>query len=84
MSITPLSRIFDLPLSVRATNCLMQENIIFIGDVIQHTASELRRFPGMDAATFAEIESALAPHGLAIGNPAANWPPVNIEEALAA
>ncbi len=84
MPVTPLSRIFDLGLSTRATNSLMTDNIIYVGDLVQKTVGELRQFPDMGVATVGEIEATLAPHGLRLGQPAPNWPPANIEAALAA
>lgn len=74
MNVSPLDRIFDLGLGNRAINCLKNDNITYIGDLVQKSASELRRTPNLGIATVAEIEAALAPHGLRLGAPLPNWP----------
>lgn len=76
MTISPLDRIFDLGLSARAINCLKNDNIIYIGDLVQKTAAELRRVPYLGISTVAEIEATLAPHGLKLGQTPDNWPDV--------
>lgn len=78
MTITPLSRTASLDLSFQAHTALVADNIVFVGDLLQKDRAEV------DPAVVAEIEAALAPHGLSLGTNDPSWPPQNIEAALAA
>jgi len=70
-SITDLSNflsrsIDDLELTVRSTNCLKGENIFHIGDLVQHTKSDLLKIPCLGKKSFNEIETVLASFGLSL------------------
>ena len=57
----------DLGLSVRSANCLKNENIIYIGDLIQISEKEMLRTPNLGRASLNEIKAALATIGLRLG-----------------
>jgi len=65
----------DLELTVRLVNCLKEENIYYIGDLIQRTEVELLKTPTLDRKALTEIKDVLASHGLSIGMRLENWPP---------
>jgi DNA-directed RNA polymerase alpha subunit len=84
MSITSLSKVDELPLSARAHRAVKNDNIIYIGDLIQTTRADLLCAPMTGPVTVNEIEAELAKHGLALGTFDPAWPPANLEAALAA
>ena len=53
-----------LNLTVRAVNCMKNDNIVFIGDLVRKTRDELSRQPNVGKKTIQVIESALAELGL--------------------
>lgn len=83
MPITSLSRVDILPLSHRAVRAVKQDNIVFVGDLIQKTRDELMQANMVGPVTADEIEAELAKHGLALGTFDPAWP-AKIELALAA
>lgn len=66
----------DLELTVRAANCLKAEQIIYIGDLVLRTESDLMKTPNLGRKSLTEIKSVLLSHGLALGMHIDNWPPV--------
>jgi DNA-directed RNA polymerase subunit alpha len=40
-----LKKVDELELSVRSANCLKNDNIVYIGDLIQKTEAEMLRYP---------------------------------------
>ena len=75
-----LRKVDELELSVRSANCLKNDNIVYIGDLIQKTESEMLRTPNFGRKSMNEIKEILAQMGLHLGMEAPNWPPENIEE----
>jgi DNA-directed RNA polymerase subunit alpha len=75
-----LKRVEELELSVRSANCLKNDNIIYIGDLIQKTEAEMLRTPNFGRKSLNEIKEVLAQMGLHLGMEAPNWPPENIDE----
>lgn len=65
----------DLDLAVRSSNCLKAENIHLVGDLIQHTETELLRKPNLGRKSLNEIKDALAARGLTLGTPVQVWRP---------
>lgn len=84
MSITALSRVAELALPLRAHRAAQNENIVFVGDLIQKTRDELLRGPMTGPVTVKEIEAELAKHGLALGTFDPAYPAAFMEAALAA
>jgi DNA-directed RNA polymerase subunit alpha len=75
-----LKKVDELELSVRSANCLKNDNIVYIGDLIQKTESEMLRTPNFGRKSLNEIKAVLAEMGLHLGMEVAGWPPENIEE----
>lgn len=75
-----LRRVDELELSVRSANCLKNDNIVYIGDLIQKTEQEMLRTPNFGRKSLNEIKEVLASMGLRLGMDVPNWPPENIEE----
>ncbi len=75
-----LKKVDELELSVRSANCLKNDNIIYIGDLIQKTESEMLRTPNFGRKSLNEIKEVLAQMGLHLGMDVANWPPENIDD----
>lgn len=75
-----LKKVDELELSVRSANCLKNDNIVYIGDLIQKTESEMLRTPNFGRKSLNEIKEVLAQMGLHLGMDVANWPPENIDD----
>lgn len=75
-----LKRVEELELSVRSANCLKNENIVYIGDLVQKTEGDLLRTPNFGRKSLNEIKAVLDELGLYLGMDVPNWPPENIEE----
>jgi DNA-directed RNA polymerase subunit alpha len=75
-----LKKVDELELSVRSANCLKNDNIVYIGDLIQKTEAEMLRTPNFCRKSLNEIKEVLAGMGLHLGMDVPNWPPENIEE----
>jgi Bacterial RNA polymerase, alpha chain C terminal domain/Sigma-70 factor, region 1.1/Tetratricopeptide repeat len=76
-----LKKVDELELSVRSANCLKNDNIVYIGDLIQKTEPEMLRTPNFGRKSLNEMKEVLASMGLHLGMEVPNWPPENIEEA---
>ncbi|HAD25947.1 MAG TPA: DNA-directed RNA polymerase subunit alpha [Alphaproteobacteria bacterium] len=75
-----LKKVDELELSVRSANCLKNDNIIYIGDLIQKTESQMLRTPNFGRKSLNEIKELLTQMGLHLGMEVPNWPPENIDE----
>jgi len=75
-----LRKVEELELTVRSTNCLKNDNIVYIGDLIQKTEAEMLRTPNFGRKSLNEIKEVLSGMGLHLGMEVPNWPPENIEE----
>jgi DNA-directed RNA polymerase subunit alpha len=75
-----LKKVDELELSVRSANCLKNDNIVYIGDLIQKTEAEMLRTPNFGRKSLNEIKEVLAGMGLHLGMEIPTWPPENIEE----
>jgi DNA-directed RNA polymerase subunit alpha len=75
-----LKKVDELELSVRSANCLKNDNIVYIGDLIQKTEGEMLRTPNFGRKSLNEIKAVLAEMGLHLGMEVQGWPPENIEE----
>ncbi len=54
-----LRRVDELELSVRSMNCLKNDNIIYIGDLVQKSESEMLRTPNFGRKSLNEIKEVL-------------------------
>jgi len=75
-----LRRVDELELSVRSMNCLKNDNIIYIGDLVQKTEGEMLRTPNFGRKSLNEIKEVLSGMSLYLGIEIPNWPPDNIAE----
>jgi DNA-directed RNA polymerase subunit alpha len=75
-----LKKVDELELSVRSANCLKNDNIVYIGDLIQKTEAEMLRTPNFGRKSLNEIKEVLAGMALHLGMDVPNWPPENIED----
>ena len=75
-----LKKVDELELSVRSANCLKNDNIVYIGDLIQKTEGEMLRTPNFGRKSLNEIKEVLTTMGLSLGMDVPNWPPENIED----
>lgn len=81
----PFTNIFlmsvgELELSVRSANCLKNDSIVYIGDLVQKTEAEMLRTANFGRKSLNEIKEVLAQMGLYIGLEISHWPPENVEE----
>ena len=75
-----LRKVDELELSVRSANCLKNDNIVYIGDLVQKSEPEMLRTPNFGRKSLNEIKEVLGTMGLSLGMDVMNWPPDNIEE----
>ena len=75
-----LKKVDELELSVRSANCLKNDNIVYIGDLIQKSEGEMLRTPNFGRKSLNEIKEVLAGMGLHLGMDIPGWPPENIED----
>ncbi|MDR0744435.1 MAG: DNA-directed RNA polymerase subunit alpha [Holosporales bacterium] len=74
-----LRKVDELELSVRSANCLKNENIFYIGDLIQRSESDMLKTPNFGRKSLNEIKALLTNMGLSFGMSVAGWPPENID-----
>jgi DNA-directed RNA polymerase subunit alpha len=77
-----LRKVEELELSVRSANCLKNDNLIYIGDLVQKSESEMLRTPNFGRKSLNEIKEVLIQMGLGFGMDIPGWPPENIEELI--
>jgi DNA-directed RNA polymerase alpha subunit len=58
-----LKKVDELELSVRSANCLKNDNIVYIGDLIQKSEAEMLRTPNFGRKSLNEIKEVLATDG---------------------
>ena len=77
-----LRKVDELELSVRSANCLKNDNIVYIGDLVQRSEPEMLRTPNFGRKSLNEIREVLKIMGLELGMVIESWPPENIEELV--
>lgn len=75
-----LRKVDELELSVRSANCLKNDNIHYIGDLVQKTESDMLRTPNFGRKSLNEIKEVLTNMGIHLGMQVEGWPPENIDE----
>ena len=75
-----LKKVDELELSVRSANCLKNDNIIYIGDLVRKTEAEMLRTPNFGRKSLNEIKEVLSSMGLRLGMDIPGWPPEDIED----
>jgi len=74
-----LKKVDELELSVRSANCLKNDNIVYIGDLVKKTEQEMLRTPNFGRKSLNEIKEVLQEMGLSLDMKVPGWPPENIE-----
>lgn len=74
-----LRRVDEMELSVRSSNCMKNENIVYIGDLVTHSEAKLLRVPNFGRKSLNEIKAMLAGLGLSLSMDVPDWPPDDIE-----
>ena len=77
-----LRKVDELELSVRSANCLKNDNIVYIGDLVQRSEPEMLRTPNFGRKSLNEIREVLKIMGLELGMIIESWPPENIEDLV--
>ena len=80
LNVNLLRKVEELELSVRSANCLKNDEIIYIGDLVQKTESEMLRTPNFGRKSLNEIKEILSTMSLELGMKIEGWPPENIDE----
>lgn len=75
-----LRKVEELELTVRSANCLKNDNIIYIGDLVQKSEADMLRTPNFGRKSLNEIKAVLSIMGLHLGMDIEGWPPENIED----
>jgi DNA-directed RNA polymerase subunit alpha len=75
-----LRKVDELELSVRSANCLKNDNLIYIGDLVQKSETDMLRTPNFGRKSLNEIKEVLGQMSLHLGMEIPNWPPENIED----
>lgn len=73
-------KVDELELSVRSANCLKNDEIVYIGDLVQKTEAEMLKTPNFGRKSLNEIKEVLDEMDLSLGMVLDGWPPENIEE----
>ena len=77
-----LRKVEELELSVRSANCLKNDNIVYIGDLVQKSENDMLRTPNFGRKSLNEIKEVLGTMGLHLGMQVEGWPPENIDELI--
>lgn len=75
-----LTKLENLELSVRSHNCLKNENIVYVGDLVTKTETSMLRTPNFGRKSLNEIKEVLGKMYLKFGMEVKGWPPKNAEE----
>ncbi len=75
-----LRKVDELELSVRSQNCLKNDNIVYIGDLVIKTEGEMLKTPNFGRKSLNEIKEVLSTMSLTFGMIIPEWPPEKIEE----
>jgi DNA-directed RNA polymerase subunit alpha len=73
-----LKHVDELELSVRANNCLKNDHINYLGELVQKTENEMLKTPNFGRKSLNEIKAQLEAMGFGLGMEVPGWPPDNI------
>jgi DNA-directed RNA polymerase subunit alpha len=68
-----LKRIDEMELSVRSSNCLKSEGIIYVGDLIQKSEADMMKLANFGRKSLNELKTNLTVLGLSFGMKIDNW-----------
>jgi DNA-directed RNA polymerase subunit alpha len=77
-----LKTIDELELSVRSYNCLKNENIVYVGDLVSKSEAEMLKTANFGRKSLNELKDNLKIMGLTFGMKLTNWPPKNLEDLI--
>jgi DNA-directed RNA polymerase subunit alpha len=77
-----LKTIDELELSVRSYNCLKNEDIIYVGDLVTKSEAEMLKTANFGRKSLNELKDNLKNMGLNFGMKLPDWPPENIDDLL--
>ncbi len=77
-----LKTIDELELSVRSYNCLKNENIIYVGDLVSRSEAEMLKTANFGRKSLNELKENLKAMNLSFGMKIPNWPPKNLDDLL--
>ncbi len=77
-----LKTIDELELSVRSYNCLKNENIIYVGDLVTKSEAEMLKTANFGRKSLNELKDNLKNMGLGFGMKLPDWPPKNLDDLL--
>jgi DNA-directed RNA polymerase alpha subunit len=69
-----LERVDELELSVRSANCLKNDGINYVGELVQKSEAEMLRTPNFGRKSLNEVKELLAASGLHLGMNLSRWP----------
>ncbi|MCY4447198.1 MAG: DNA-directed RNA polymerase subunit alpha [Rhodobacteraceae bacterium] len=72
----------ELELSVRSSNCMKNDNIIYVGDLVTKTEQQMLKTPNFGRKSLNEIKHVLTSMGLELGMELPGWPPENCDELV--
>jgi len=75
-----LAKVEHLDLTVRSQNCLKNENIVYVGDLVQKSEQDMLRTPNFGRKSLNEIKETLSRMNLSLGMETPGWPPDDVEE----
>ncbi|MDR2269057.1 MAG: DNA-directed RNA polymerase subunit alpha [Rickettsiales bacterium] len=73
-----LKHVDELELSVRANNCLKNDHINWLGELVQKTEADMLKTPNFGRKSLNEIKAQLEAMGFSLGMEVPGWPPENI------
>jgi DNA-directed RNA polymerase subunit alpha len=74
-----LKKVDELELSVRSQNCLKNDNIVYIGDLVTKSENQMLKTPNFGRKSLNEIKEILTNLNLSFGMDVSEWPPEDIE-----
>lgn len=77
-----LTKVQDLPVSDRLKTLIRNDNIIYVGDVVQRTEAEWLRVPLFGRKTLDELKAAISEMNLWLGMDLPDWPPETIDQEV--
>ena len=77
-----LRKVEDLELSVRSLNCLQNDGVKYLGDLVVKSEQDMLKTPNFGRKSLNEIKALLVKNGLSFGMDI-EWPPKNMGELLA-
>ncbi|KJV55259.1 DNA-directed RNA polymerase, alpha subunit [Orientia chuto str. Dubai] len=74
-----LKKVYELELSVRSQNCLKNENIVYVGDLVARTENQMLKTANFGRKSLNELKKILANFNLEFGMKDIGWPPEKLE-----